>query len=83
MNLRDFIKQKGITGSKFAKNVGVTGAHLSSVMNFNANPSDRLVRRIVLETDGQVGPDDLIQESRKAALIEMDSVGVCGVKECG
>ena len=60
MTLGDYLKEHGLSLRAFAKACGVSASSIHRVRNGEVIPNRKLLEAIYRETDGKVGPADLI-----------------------
>jgi transcriptional regulator with XRE-family HTH domain len=60
MELREYLKEKGIRQGVFATRIGVTQSAISQIITKRVKPRPSLAVRIELETGGLVRADNLI-----------------------
>jgi len=60
MKLSEYLKNHSLTHKKFGKRVGVSQSHITNILSGKKNPSIRLTKRIEVDTNGNVGLDDLL-----------------------
>ena len=61
MLLSDYLKKHSLTQSQFAEKVNVAQPHIARIISGSRRPSIELLKRIEIETDGEVTLDDLIE----------------------
>jgi len=62
MLLQDFLSEQGIRRKRFAERIGVTPPYITALCKGEAWPSRDVMRRIVAETGGAVGPQDFLDQ---------------------
>ena len=62
MKLLEYLKKYRVTQRSFAKQVGVTEAYISQILNGLRSPSIRLAGKIEDKTEGNVTFKDLLEE---------------------
>jgi transcriptional regulator with XRE-family HTH domain len=60
MKLADWIQQQGMLRTEFARQLGVSGGHVSDLCNHRNWPTREVFRRIWELTDGAVTPNDFL-----------------------
>lgn len=63
MELRDYLSEREISQSNFAKKLGVTRARICQIVHKTTNPSIVLAYRIKEETRGEVSIEELISHN--------------------
>ena len=65
MNLRDWLYDKKITITKFAKDLSVSRDHMNSIITGRHKTSARLAKDIVLATGGKVAPHEFADKRKE------------------
>lgn len=62
MLLSDFLSMAGIRRNRFAERIGVAPSYITALCNGSVWPGLDVMRRIVKETSGAVGPNDFLNQ---------------------
>lgn len=65
MNIKHYLKEKGISVTQFCKDIGTSTAYLSLLARGKAIPGDRLARDIAKATDGVVTFDTSHRQEKR------------------
>ena len=68
MRLADYIIHKKLTRTEFARQIGVTPAHITNICNGWKNPSLSLAEKIEQHTEGKVTFADLCRTKAPSKL---------------
>jgi transcriptional regulator with XRE-family HTH domain len=63
MDISAYLEKHGLSQEKFAKQVGVTQSLVSQWLNGDTGITIDRVKRIVIETNGEITPHDLMPET--------------------
>jgi hypothetical protein len=67
MHIRDYLRQRGLTISGFAAEIGETQPVMSRIVSGVRTPSGRLMQKIYAATDGVVTPNDFSQNGKSTS----------------
>lgn len=62
MNLNDYLQTVNLSRAEFANLIGVSGQAVGRYANSKRIPEPKVMKAIVLVTDGKVTPNDFYQE---------------------
>lgn len=65
MFLKDYLKEKKMTKQDFARSIGFSTAAVVQWCHSNRYPKPEALVQIYNETDGQVTPNDFLQQIQK------------------
>jgi|GEM_PF-5281862 len=74
--LQTYLRMTGVSGTAFAKRVGVAPSHLYEVMHFKKIPSLVLAYRIELASDGMVPMRSFIEDAPEGSPARRRSVSL-------
>ena len=60
MKLKEYIESRGIAGSRMAKILGVSPAHLNLIVNEKRRPSIKIAKKIETFTEGKISAIELL-----------------------
>lgn len=78
MNLRDYLKKKGLKQYFIASQLGISRAHFHRLLNGTGMPSLEIAVKIELLTNGEVTPKELYLEAVAKKELERKKEGLDG-----